>query len=225
MLAVASLWAQGSPASFFSVDFSSFSMGDPLPSDLAFNYANDPTFSSVGFFANGYWNFALPNSRTFDTWGSPDDCARVSFEAGLTNCFAVQTHLTDYIHENENAAGLVVYLTSWDSENHVILFGPFRDEGLRIEGPKFGGWNVLGGVIRDVHLRIEVFGPFYRFFYSVDGMTWIFAGSFNAGNETPLRIGIFSKSWGAAANTGASFADFSYEGLAPSTPLPTQDGI
>jgi len=219
-LAVSHLVVQASPAPYFSVDFSA--MGS-LPSYLESRPLDNATYGAL---SGGQWVFTLPNSRTFDAWAGVDDCALLSFETGTTNIFAVQTHLTGYTFGGNTAAGIIVYLTTFSGDNNLYLFGPYQGNGLNVEGsaPGVGGHGVLGGVINNVHLRIEVIASLYCFFYSFDGETWILARTLNAGNETSVRIGLFSKSW-EHANTGSSFANFIYEPLDVSILPPTQDGI
>jgi len=135
LLAASTAWAQG-PASFFAVDFTA---GGPLPSELTFNYMGHPVHGSTGGFVPEGWQFVLPGGGIFDTWGGVDDCARVTFEAGSSRAFAVQTHLTGFVNNGDNAAGIIVYVNR-SGETRMFMYGPYNNE-LRMEGPRDGAQN------------------------------------------------------------------------------------
>jgi len=219
LLAASSAWAQG-PAPFFAVDFTKVGQ---LPSYLATKYP-PPQYGDL--VPGTGWVFDLPSGQNFDTWGGAnnDKCARVYFEAGLTDSFAVQAHLTDSTYSSgEASSGIIIY---WAADN-MVFFAAHQNK-VRIEGPNGtygGGTDALtsGGPWRNIYLRVEVVGPYYRFLYSFDGVSWVLAATRSC-PLPPAEIGIFCKTWSSNPPAmSTTFADFIYEPYTPPGAPPTQN--
>ncbi|MCL1922239.1 MAG: phosphodiester glycosidase family protein, partial [Kiritimatiellaeota bacterium] len=98
----------------------------------------------------------------------------------------------------------------------------------RVEGPNgtYGGGtdapDMGGGPWRDIHLRVEVLGSFYRFLYSFDGVDWVEAATRSC-PLPPTEIGIFCKTWGNLPAMSTTFADLIYEPFTPPGQPPTMN--
>ncbi len=124
--------------------------------------------------------------------------------------FTLETRITARSYAGiGNHAGLVLDFADKDAVTaDAVMFGPYMEAGLRVEGPTFGAAiNALSGAVNSVALRIDRRNDTYTFLYSEDGLSWTSAGSRALPGRTLLYVGLLAKGW---VNTASPVVEFDY---------------